>query len=237
MFSWLVGAHSALRVEHWRNGHGRPWRKQRQGQKGKTKKGSAESEREEEGEGPEKEEQIGGSRPSCWCSRKRLYGIAATWVLWYQDCPTRKSIQTPSITHQRFQRGGARRPATDSSGRWCMNRRGNRVSHRDLGCPVAEWVTFSVWNLGCIPSTKRNTAAASHDILERARCNSNAPELASPTHTPHRAVRFALIRSSRADLRAAASFRVTSPPVPKNISSGVCPWNAEWGITSLLALS
>ena len=116
-------AHSALRVEHWRNGHGRPWRKQRQGQKRKTKKGSAESEREEEGEGREKEEQIGGSRPSCWCSRKRLYGIAATCVLWYQDCPTRKSIQTPSITHQRFQRGGARRPATDSSGRWCMNRR------------------------------------------------------------------------------------------------------------------
>ena len=52
-------AHSALRVEHWRNGHGRPWRKQRQGQKRKTKKGSAESEREEEGEGREKEEQIG----------------------------------------------------------------------------------------------------------------------------------------------------------------------------------
>ena len=75
--------------------------------------------------------------------------------------------------------------------------------------------------------------AASQDILDRGRCNSNAPELASRTHTPHRAVRFALIRSSRADVRAAESFCVTSPPVPKNTSFGVCPWNAEWGITSL----
>jgi len=56
----LFGAHSALRVEHWRNGHGRPWRKQRQGQKRKTKTGSA-----EEGEGrEEEEEEIGGSHPS-----------------------------------------------------------------------------------------------------------------------------------------------------------------------------
>ena len=47
--------------------------------------------------------------------------------------------------------------------------------------------------------------AASQDILERARCNSNAPELASRTHTPHCAVRFALIRSLCADLCAAES--------------------------------
>ena len=62
-------AHSALRVEHWRNGHGRPWRKQRQGQKRKTKKGSAESEREEEGEGREKEEQIGARWVGFPCSQ------------------------------------------------------------------------------------------------------------------------------------------------------------------------
>jgi len=62
VFSRLFGAHSALRVEHWRNGHGRPWRKQRQGQKRKTKTGSADSEREEEGEGREEEEaEIGES--------------------------------------------------------------------------------------------------------------------------------------------------------------------------------
>jgi len=39
----------------------------------------------------------------------RLYGIAATWVLWYQDWPTMKNIRTPSITYQRFQPAGARR--------------------------------------------------------------------------------------------------------------------------------
>jgi hypothetical protein len=32
--------------------------------------------------------------------------------------------------------------------------------------------------------------AACQDILDRGRCNSNAPELVSTTHTPHRAVRF-----------------------------------------------
>ncbi len=79
--------------------------------------------------------------------------------------------------------------------------------------------------------------AASHDILERARCNSNASEVVCLKHTPHCAVRFALIRSSRADLCAAESFRVTSSPVPKNISFGVCPWNAECGITSLWAVT
>ena len=52
----------------------------------------------------------------------------------------------------------------------------------------------------------RRSLAASHNILDRGRCNSNAPELVSPTHTPHRAVRFSFIRSSRADLRAAESF-------------------------------
>ena len=41
-------------------------------------------------------------------------------------------------------------------------------------------------------------AAASQDVLERGRCNSNAPELASPVHLPQRAARFPLIRSSRA---------------------------------------
>ena len=47
---------------------------------------------------------------------------------------------------------------------------------------------------------------ASHDILDRGRCNSNARELASPTHAPHLATRFSFIRSSRAVLRAAKSF-------------------------------
>ncbi len=61
-------------------------------------------------------------------------------------------------------------------------------------------------------STLASTTAASHNILERGRRNSNAPEVASRTHTPHPAVRFALIRASRADLRAAESFRVTSSP-------------------------
>ena len=76
--------------------------------------------------------------------------------------------------------------------------------------------------------------AASQDILDPGRGNSNASELVSPTH---RAVRFALVRSSRADLRATESFRVTSLLVPKNISFGVCPWNAECGITSLCTVT
>ncbi len=79
--------------------------------------------------------------------------------------------------------------------------------------------------------------AASQDILERGRCSSNAPEVVSLMHTPHRAARFAFTRISRADSRASASLLVTSLPMPKNTSSGVCPWNAEWGITSLWALT
>jgi hypothetical protein len=39
--------------------------------------------------------------------------------------------------------------------------------------------------------------AASHDILERGRCNSNAPELVSPTHTPHPTARFASFASAK----------------------------------------
>ncbi len=42
------------------------------------------------------------------------------------------------------------------------------------------------------------TPAASHGILERGRCNSNALESVSPKHTLHAAARFAFIRSSRA---------------------------------------
>ena len=77
-------------------------------------------------------------------------------------------------------------------------------------------------------------AAASHNILERGRCNSNAREAVSPTHTPHRAARFAFIRFSRADLRVAASCWATSSPDPKNISFGVCPSSAECGMTRKL---
>ena len=46
-------------------------------------------------------------------------------------------------------------------------------------------------------------AAASQDILDRGRCNCNAAELRSELHTPHRAARFTLIRSSLALIRAA----------------------------------
>jgi serine/threonine protein kinase len=73
------------------------------------------------------------------------------------------------------------------------------------------------------------SSAASHDILERARCNSNAPEVVSPTHTPHPTARFPFIRFSRAALRATASFLVTSSPMPKNTSSGVCPLECRMG--------
>jgi hypothetical protein len=58
-------------------------------------------------------------------------------------------------------------------------------------------------------ATRKVTPAASHDILDRGRCNSNAPELVSPTHTRHRTARFSLIRLSRAFMRAAAKSWVT----------------------------
>ena len=45
--------------------------------------------------------------------------------------------------------------------------------------------------------------AASQGILDRGRCNCNAAELRSELHTPHRAARFTLIRSSLALIRAA----------------------------------
>lgn len=64
-------------------------------------------------------------------------------------------------------------------------------------------------------------AAASHNILERARCNSNARDPVSPMHTPHPAARLAFIRISHAVLRAVARSATTESPVPKNISSGV----------------
>ena len=72
-------------------------------------------------------------------------------------------------------------------------------------------------------AVEAGNSAASQDILERGRCNSNAPELASPTQTPHRAARFTLIRFSRADWRASESLLATSSPMPKKTSSGVCP--------------
>ena len=86
-------------------------------------------------------------------------------------------------------------------------------------------------------SSSKSRPAASQNILDRGRCNSNAPELVSPTHTPHRTVRFTFIRCSRAFLRASASFLGTSSPMPKNTSLGVCPWNAECGMTSLWAFT
>jgi hypothetical protein len=52
-------------------------------------------------------------------------------------------------------------------------------------------------------------------------------------HLPHDADRFASTRVRRAaaarDVRSAG----TASPVPKYISSGVCPRNAEWGSTRL----
>ena len=74
-----------------------------------------------------------------------------------------------------------------------------------------------------------HSLAASHNILDRGRCNSNAPEVVYPTHTPHPTARFFFIRFSRADSRASASLLGTSSPMPKNTSSGVCPSNAEMG--------
>jgi hypothetical protein len=73
--------------------------------------------------------------------------------------------------------------------------------------------------------------AASQDILERGCWSSNAPALVSRTHTPHLTARFSFNRFSGADSRASASLLVASLPMPKNTSSGVCPQNAEWGIT------
>ena len=69
--------------------------------------------------------------------------------------------------------------------------------------------------------------------LNRGRCDCNALGSPSPIHTPHHAARLTFIRSSRAACRAIARLMVTAPPVPKYISSGVCPSNAECGITSL----
>ncbi len=78
-----------------------------------------------------------------------------------------------------------------------------------------------------------NTTAASHNILDLGRCSSNALESVPETHTPHTDDRFAFIRSSRAITRAAASSAGTARPVPKYISSGVWPSNAQCGMTSL----
>ena len=70
-------------------------------------------------------------------------------------------------------------------------------------------------------SVDDHSAATSNDIWDYKRCTCNSVESDSPTHTPHRANRFVVIRSSRAAFRKAASFTMTPPPVPKNISSGV----------------
>jgi hypothetical protein len=77
----------------------------------------------------------------------------------------------------------------------------------------------------CDRSRSTSRRAASQNILDRGRRNSNAPELVSPTHTSHCAVRFAVILCSRAFLRASERFLGTSSPMPKNTSSGVCPAN------------
>ncbi len=92
-------------------------------------------------------------------------------------------------------------------------------------------------SLGFSASALTACPAGSHNILEPGRCNCNAPELAFSTHTLRLAARFDSIRFSRAVLRASASFLGTSSPIPKKTSLGVCPWNAEWGITSLWAVT
>ena len=55
----------------------------------------------------------------------------------------------------------------------------------------------------------------------------------SSSHTPQERDRWARIRVARAAFLDRASSSGTWPPVPKYISSGVCPLNAEWGSLEL----
>ncbi len=55
----------------------------------------------------------------------------------------------------------------------------------------------------------------------------------SHAHTAHCRARFSSIRRTRASARASASWSGMSSPLPKYISSGVCPLKAEWGMTLL----
>ena len=52
-------------------------------------------------------------------------------------------------------------------------------------------------------------------------------------HVPHAADRLASARARRAAAARAVRAAGTASPVPKYISSGVCPRNAEWGSTRL----
>jgi hypothetical protein len=67
----------------------------------------------------------------------------------------------------------------------------------------------------------------------KARIAQQVPIDLSQAHTPHRLARFRSSRLSWARSLACSSSPGTSLPVPKYISSGVCPRNAEWGRRSL----
>jgi hypothetical protein len=70
-------------------------------------------------------------------------------------------------------------------------------------------------------------AAASQDILDRGRRNSNAPELVSPTHTPHPTARFSFIRLSRAALPATAPTIPENPAIPMDTSIADCSADSQ----------
>jgi hypothetical protein len=70
-------------------------------------------------------------------------------------------------------------------------------------------------------------SASSHNILDRGRCNSNAPELVYPTHTPHPTARFSFIRLSRAALPATAPTIPENPAIPMATSIADCSADSQ----------
>jgi hypothetical protein len=57
---------------------------------------------------------------------------------------------------------------------------------------IGEYPNSRAESLPEVSSLLKSSPAASHDIRDLGRCNSNAPELVFPTHTPHPAAQFSL---------------------------------------------
>ena len=64
-----------------------------------------------------------------------------------------------------------------------------------------------------------------------------SPSTVSGSHTAHAAARFSSILFARACLLCTSRSSEMWPPVPKYISSGVCPRKAEWGSRVLCSLT
>ena len=95
-----------------------------------------------------------------------------------------------------------------------------------VGCGITFWCSLADANKG---GQAGNGFLLWQRLLEFSWLALQLPIDTSFSHVRQLSARFAFRRDCRAANRATSRFFGMSPPVPKYISSGVCPWNAECG--------